>query len=50
MHGWGAVGLAWAVRRPERVRRLVLIDPAPLLPETPWPRLSARSPIGSGRW
>ena len=39
MHDWGAVGLAWAVRRPERVRRLVLINPAPLPPGAPWPRL-----------
>ncbi|HEY2636426.1 MAG TPA: alpha/beta fold hydrolase [Solirubrobacteraceae bacterium] len=49
MHGWGAVGLAWATRHPDRIRRLVLLDPAPLLPETPWPRLSralARRVVG----
>jgi pimeloyl-ACP methyl ester carboxylesterase len=39
MHDWGAVGLAWAARRPERVRRLVLINPAPLPPEVRWARL-----------
>jgi pimeloyl-ACP methyl ester carboxylesterase len=38
MHDWGAVGLAWAARRPERVGRLVLIAPAPLPPEIPWGR------------
>jgi pimeloyl-ACP methyl ester carboxylesterase len=40
LHDWGAVALAWAARHPERVRRLVLIAPAPLLPGMPWPRLS----------
>src|SRR4051794_6651771 len=40
MHDWGAVGMAWAARRPERVRRLVLINPAPLPPEAPWPPLA----------
>lgn len=39
MHDWGAVGLAWAVRRPERIRRLVLINPAPLPPDAPWSKL-----------
>jgi pimeloyl-ACP methyl ester carboxylesterase len=32
VHGWGAVGLQWAQRAPERVERLVLINPVPLLP------------------
>jgi pimeloyl-ACP methyl ester carboxylesterase len=48
-HDWGAVALAWAGRHPERVRRLVLIAPAPLLPGMPWPRLSrwlARPVVG----
>lgn len=31
VHGWGAVALAWAARRAERIERLVLIDAAPLL-------------------
>ena len=32
MHDWGAVGLAFAQRHPERVERLVLINAVPLLP------------------
>jgi pimeloyl-ACP methyl ester carboxylesterase len=35
-HDWGAVGLALAQRRPERVERLVLLDPVPLLPGYRW--------------
>jgi pimeloyl-ACP methyl ester carboxylesterase len=38
VHDWGAVGLAWAQRRPERVRRLVVIDAVPLLPGYDWHR------------
>ena len=36
LHDWGAVGLAWAQRRPERVRRLVAIDAVPFLPGYRW--------------
>lgn len=36
MHGWGAAGLVWAMRNPERVRRIVLLDALPLLPEFEW--------------
>jgi pimeloyl-ACP methyl ester carboxylesterase len=32
VHDWGAVGLVWAQRFPERVERLVICDAAPLLP------------------
>ncbi len=38
-HGWGAgAGLVFAQRRPERVRRLVLVDALPLLDGFRWPR------------
>jgi pimeloyl-ACP methyl ester carboxylesterase len=36
MHDWGVVGLLWAMREPERVERLVLIDTVPFLPGYRW--------------
>jgi pimeloyl-ACP methyl ester carboxylesterase len=36
VHDWGSVGLAWAQRAPERVHRIVAIDPVPLLPGYRW--------------
>lgn len=36
VHDWGAVGLLWAMREPERVERLVVIDAVPLLPGYRW--------------
>ncbi len=36
VHDWGAVGLALAGHRPERVQRLVLIDAVPFLPGYRW--------------
>jgi pimeloyl-ACP methyl ester carboxylesterase len=36
VHDWGAVGLAWAQRAPERVERLVAIDTVPFLPGFRW--------------
>ena len=36
VHDWGAVGLLWAQRFPERVERLVVIDAVPLLPGFRW--------------
>jgi pimeloyl-ACP methyl ester carboxylesterase len=40
-HGWGAaIGLAFAQRHPQRVRRLTLIDPLPLLEGFTWPRMA----------
>jgi pimeloyl-ACP methyl ester carboxylesterase len=36
MHDWGAVGLAFAQRAPERIERLVAIDTVPLLPGYRW--------------
>lgn len=36
MHDWGVVGLLWAMRAPERVERLVLIDTVPFLPGYRW--------------
>jgi pimeloyl-ACP methyl ester carboxylesterase len=35
-HDWGAVGLLMAARRPERVKRLVVIDPVPFVPGFRW--------------
>jgi pimeloyl-ACP methyl ester carboxylesterase len=36
MHDWGAVGLLWAMREPERVERVVIIDGVPFLPGYRW--------------
>lgn len=39
-HGWGAaIALVFTQRRPERVQRLALIDPVPLMAGVDWPRL-----------
>jgi pimeloyl-ACP methyl ester carboxylesterase len=38
MHDWGAVGLAFAQRAPERVERLVIINAVPFLPGYRWHR------------
>jgi len=38
VHDWGAVGLAFAQRRPERIERLVVINAVPLLPGYRWHR------------
>jgi pimeloyl-ACP methyl ester carboxylesterase len=47
MHDWGAVGLAFAQRHPERVGRLVLINAVPFLPGFEWHRMARiwRTPI-----
>jgi pimeloyl-ACP methyl ester carboxylesterase len=42
MHDWGAVGLAFAQRHPERVERLVLLNAVPFLPGYRW-HLTARA-------
>ena len=39
-HDWGAVALAWAMRAPERVERLVAIDVVPFLPGFRWHRVA----------
>ena len=36
VHDWGAVGLLWAMREPERVERLVVLDTVPFLPGYRW--------------
>jgi pimeloyl-ACP methyl ester carboxylesterase len=38
VHDWGAVGLAFAQRLPERVERLVIINAVPFLPGYRWHR------------
>jgi pimeloyl-ACP methyl ester carboxylesterase len=47
MHDWGALGLAFAQRRPERVERIALIDAVPLLPGYRWHRTARiwRTPV-----
>jgi pimeloyl-ACP methyl ester carboxylesterase len=40
VHDWGAVGLAFAQRRPARVERLVVINAIPLLPGYRWHRIA----------
>jgi pimeloyl-ACP methyl ester carboxylesterase len=47
MHDWGAVGLAFAQRHPERVERLVVIDVVPFLPGYRWHRTARmwRTPL-----
>ena len=38
VHDWGAVGLLWAMRNPERVERLVVMNAVPFLPGYRWHR------------
>jgi pimeloyl-ACP methyl ester carboxylesterase len=40
LHDWGAVGLAFAQRLPERVERLVLTSVVPFLPDYSWHRVA----------
>ena len=40
VHDWGAVGLSWAQRFPEKVERLVIINAVPLLPGYRWHRIA----------
>jgi pimeloyl-ACP methyl ester carboxylesterase len=40
MHDWGAVGLAFAQRWPERVERIVIINAVPFLPGYEWHRMA----------
>jgi pimeloyl-ACP methyl ester carboxylesterase len=47
MHDWGAIGLVFAQRLPERVERIALIDAVPLLPGYRWHRTARiwRTPV-----
>ncbi|MFI4992271.1 MAG: alpha/beta fold hydrolase [Solirubrobacterales bacterium] len=47
VHDWGAVGLAFAQRHPERIARLVVIDAVPFLPGFRWHRTARlwRTPL-----
>jgi pimeloyl-ACP methyl ester carboxylesterase len=38
VHDWGAAGLVWAQRAPQRVERLVVMNAVPLLPGYEWHR------------
>jgi pimeloyl-ACP methyl ester carboxylesterase len=40
MHDWGAAGLLFAMRAPQRIERLVLLDAVPLLPGYRWHRVA----------
>jgi pimeloyl-ACP methyl ester carboxylesterase len=40
VHDWGAVGLLWAMRNPERVERVVVMNAVPLLPGYRWHRIA----------
>jgi pimeloyl-ACP methyl ester carboxylesterase len=40
VHDWGAAGLLWAQREPERVERLVVMAAVPLLPGYRWHRVA----------
>jgi pimeloyl-ACP methyl ester carboxylesterase len=40
VHDWGAAGLVWAQRHPERVERLVVMNAVPLLPGYRWHRVA----------
>jgi pimeloyl-ACP methyl ester carboxylesterase len=40
VHDWGAVGLVWAQRNPDRVERLAILDAVPLLPGYRWHRIA----------
>jgi len=47
VHGWGAAALPFAIRHPERVQRLVVVNALPLLPGYRWHRLARawRTPV-----
>jgi pimeloyl-ACP methyl ester carboxylesterase len=47
VHDWGAVGLAFAQRRPERIERLVIVNTIPFLPGYRWHRTARiwRTPL-----
>jgi pimeloyl-ACP methyl ester carboxylesterase len=47
VHDWGAVGLAFAQRHPERVERLVIVNAVPFLPGYRWHRMARlwRTPL-----
>jgi pimeloyl-ACP methyl ester carboxylesterase len=47
LHDWGAVGLAFAQRFPERIERLVLLSSVPFLPGYRWHRIARvwRTPL-----
>lgn len=47
VHDWGAVGLAYAQRHPERIERLVVMNAVPFLPGYRWHRTAKiwRTPV-----
>jgi haloalkane dehalogenase len=52
LHDWGGmIGMAWAVRHPERVRRLVILNtgafPLPAAKSFPWQLVACRNPLGA---
>jgi haloalkane dehalogenase len=52
LHDWGGmIGMAYACRRPERVRRLVILNtgafPLPAAKSFPWRLMACRNPLGA---
>lgn len=52
VHDWGGmIGMAWAVRHPEQVARLVILNtaafPLPASKRFPWPLALTRTPLGT---
>ncbi|MDD5629233.1 MAG: alpha/beta fold hydrolase, partial [Elusimicrobia bacterium] len=52
LHDWGGmIGMAWACRHPERVRRLVILNtgafPLPAAKSFPWQLRACRTPVGA---
>jgi len=40
VHDWGGLGVAWALRNPQRVEKLVIMDAVPFLPGYKWHRMA----------
>lgn len=52
VHDWGGmIGMAWAVRHPEQIARLVILNtaafPLPASKRLPWPLALTRTPLGA---
>jgi pimeloyl-ACP methyl ester carboxylesterase len=47
VHDWGAAGLLWAMRDPDRIERLVIVNAVPLFADYRWHRIARlwRTPV-----